>query len=112
MKHPAVFLDRDGTLNEDTGYVRHPEDVRLLPGSGEAVRLLNQADFRVVLVTNQSGVARGLMSTDDVDAAYLPPPHHLGVTVFQCSVKVTGTDDDQPHRWGRGRFGLRGRAPG
>ena len=47
--HTSSFTE---TLNEDTGYVRHPEDVRLLPGSGEAVRLLNQAGFRVVLVTS------------------------------------------------------------
>jgi len=68
MKQPAVFLDRDGTLNEDTGYVRRAEDVKLLTGSGEAVKLLNDAGFKVILVTNQSGVARGLMTTDDVDA--------------------------------------------
>ena len=67
MTFPAVFLDRDGTLNRDTGYVRRPEDVKLLPGSGEAVRLLNETGFKVVLVTNQSGVARGLMTTEEVD---------------------------------------------
>lgn len=86
MKHSAVFLDRDGTLNEDTGYVRHPEDVRLLPGSGEAVRLLNQAGFVVVLVTNQSGVARGLMTTDDVDAVN----ERLGELLAESDAHIDG----------------------
>lgn len=68
MKQPAVFMDRDGTLIADTGYVRRPEDVRLLPQADQAVRLLNDAGFKTVLVTNQSGVARGLMTPDDVEA--------------------------------------------
>ena len=49
MKSAAVFMDRDGTLNEDTGYVRTAGDVRLIAGAGEAVRLLNDAGFKVVL---------------------------------------------------------------
>jgi D-glycero-D-manno-heptose 1,7-bisphosphate phosphatase len=55
----AVFLDRDGTLNEERGYINHPGRFRLLPGAGEAVRLLNEAGLAAVLVSNQSGVARG-----------------------------------------------------
>jgi D-glycero-D-manno-heptose 1,7-bisphosphate phosphatase len=57
--HPAVFLDRDGTLIEDTGYLSDPGQVCLLPGSAETLRLLRNAGFRLVVVTNQSGVARG-----------------------------------------------------
>jgi histidinol-phosphate phosphatase family protein len=55
----TVFMDRDGTLIRDTGYVASAADVELLPGAAEAVRLLNAADIPVVVVTNQSGIGRG-----------------------------------------------------
>ena len=55
----TAFLDRDGTLIRDTGYVGSPDDVVLLPGAGEAVRRLNHAAVPVVIVTNQSGIGRG-----------------------------------------------------
>jgi D-glycero-D-manno-heptose 1,7-bisphosphate phosphatase len=61
---PAVFIDRDGTLTEEVGYVNHPQRLRLLPRSAEAVRRLNAADVPAVLVTNQAGVARGYFSED------------------------------------------------
>jgi D-glycero-D-manno-heptose 1,7-bisphosphate phosphatase len=56
--HSAVFLDRDGTINEEMGYINHPDRFRLLPGSAKAIAILNQADFLVVVATNQSGAAR------------------------------------------------------
>jgi D-glycero-D-manno-heptose 1,7-bisphosphate phosphatase len=59
MSSPAVFLDRDGTINEEMGYVNHLSRFRLLPGTVSAIRLLNQAGVAAVLVTNQSGAARG-----------------------------------------------------
>lgn len=68
QKRPAVFLDRDGTLIEDAGYVRGAASVRLIPGAAEAVRRLNRAGLPVVLVTNQSGIARGLLNRDDFAA--------------------------------------------
>ena len=55
----AVFLDRDGTVNEEVGYLSDLERLRLLPGAAAAIRRLNEAGLLVVLVTNQSGVARG-----------------------------------------------------
>jgi len=55
----AVFLDRDGTVAEEVGYVNHVSRVRLLPESAEAIRRIRGAGFLVVVVTNQSGVARG-----------------------------------------------------
>jgi D-glycero-D-manno-heptose 1,7-bisphosphate phosphatase len=59
---PAVFVDRDGTLNEECGYLTRPEQVRLLPGAGAAVRRLRAAGFACVVVTNQSAIGRGLMT--------------------------------------------------
>jgi D-glycero-D-manno-heptose 1,7-bisphosphate phosphatase len=61
---PAVFIDRDGTLTEEVGYVNHPSRLRLLPQSGVAVRRLNQAGIAVVVVTNQAGIARGYFSPE------------------------------------------------
>lgn len=63
---PAVFLDRDGTLNEDRGYVGHRDQFAWIPGAREAIRRLNDAGLFVVIVTNQAGVARGFYSEDDV----------------------------------------------
>jgi D-glycero-D-manno-heptose 1,7-bisphosphate phosphatase len=62
MKRPAIFMDRDGTLSEEVGYVNHLDRYRLLPGSLEAVRLINRAGFLAIVTTNQSGVARGYFS--------------------------------------------------
>jgi D-glycero-D-manno-heptose 1,7-bisphosphate phosphatase len=59
MSHPAVFLDRDGTINEEMGYINHLSRFRLLPQVVPAIRRLNEAGFKVVIVTNQSGAARG-----------------------------------------------------
>jgi D-glycero-D-manno-heptose 1,7-bisphosphate phosphatase len=58
----AVFLDRDNTLIADPGYINSPDLVELLPGAASAVRRLNEAGFVVVVATNQSGVARGLIT--------------------------------------------------
>lgn len=57
---PAVFVDRDGTLVEDPGFLQRPADVRLLAGAAEGVARLNRAGHLVVMITNQSGLARGL----------------------------------------------------
>jgi D-glycero-D-manno-heptose 1,7-bisphosphate phosphatase len=59
MPHPAVFLDRDGTLNEEVGHVNCLERFVLLPHVGQAIRLLNEHGIKAVVITNQSGVARG-----------------------------------------------------
>ncbi len=59
MKKRAVFLDRDGTINEQMGYINHISRFHLLPGVARAIRRLNHADLPVIVVTNQSGLARG-----------------------------------------------------
>ncbi|MGH7475230.1 MAG: D-glycero-alpha-D-manno-heptose-1,7-bisphosphate 7-phosphatase [Longimicrobiales bacterium] len=94
---PAAFLDRDGTIAVDTGYPADPDNVTLLPGAAAALLRLADAGYRLVLITNQSGIARGLLSERDyaavharleallaaegvrLDAAY-HCPHHPDIT--------------------------------
>lgn len=66
MIQRAVFLDRDGTINVDTGYVHTVEEFEFLPQAIEAIKLLNDNGFLVIVVTNQAGVARGYYTEADV----------------------------------------------
>jgi histidinol-phosphate phosphatase family protein len=86
---PAVFFDRDGTLIENVDYINNPDDVRLFPDVAESLARLKAAGFRVVVVTNQSGIARGrlthaqyeavharmveLIGAEKIDATYMCP---------------------------------------
>ena len=99
-KKPAVFLDRDGTINEQMGYINHISRFHLLPGAARAIARLNRANIPVVVVSNQSGLARGyfpeellhavhnrmhaLLATEDahVDGIYWCP-HHPDAKVAQ-----------------------------
>ena len=56
---PAIFLDRDGTLIVETGYLHEPDKVELIPGAGSAVRRLADNGFDLFIVTNQAGIGRG-----------------------------------------------------
>jgi D-glycero-D-manno-heptose 1,7-bisphosphate phosphatase len=56
---PAIFIDRDGTINQDIGYVSHPDELILYPYAAEAISLLNRAGWKIIVITNQSGIARG-----------------------------------------------------
>ena len=67
---PTVFLARDGTLIEEVGYLSHLDRIALYPWSIESVKLLNRAGFKVVVVTNQAGVARGLFDEDFINEAH------------------------------------------
>jgi D-glycero-D-manno-heptose 1,7-bisphosphate phosphatase len=64
VKRRAVFMDRDGTISEEIGYVNHPSRYRVFAYSAEAVRLLNEAGWLAILVTNQAGVARGYFTEE------------------------------------------------
>ena len=66
----AVFLDRDGTINRDVHYCRKIEDFEILPGVPEAIKLLNQNDFKVIVVTNQSGIGRGYFSEAELSCIH------------------------------------------
>ena len=103
----AVFLDRDGTILVDPGFIHRPSAARLLPGAAEAIRRLNQAGFLVITVSNQSGIARGLYTEADyvavqrrlvellashdahLDAAYFCP--HLPEVTGPCACRKPGT---------------------
>ena len=100
---PAAFLDRDGVLNVDHGYTFRPDDLDLIPTAATAVRLLNEAGYTVIVVTNQSGVARGfypeaavklfnahlqetlLAGGASIDAFYYCP-HHPEGTVKELAI--------------------------
>jgi D,D-heptose 1,7-bisphosphate phosphatase len=70
MPHAAVFFDRDDTLIEDPGYLRDPDGVRLAPGAADAVGRLRRAGYRIIVVTNQSGIARGLLDEPTLEAIH------------------------------------------
>ncbi len=62
----AVFFDRDGTINEESGYLSNPDDLSLIKGAAEAVKRLNTLGIKVIVISNQSGVGRGYFSEEDV----------------------------------------------
>lgn len=70
MKKRAVFIDRDGTISEEVGYINHPSRFRLFPYSAQAIRLLNDNDWLAILTTNQAGVARGYFNEAMIHAVH------------------------------------------
>ncbi len=117
MSRPAVFLDRDGVLCEERGYLHSGDKLQIFPYAAEAVRRLHEAGYLAIVITNQSGVARGylteaelqvmnreLMNVTGVDAVYYCP--HLG-ELCNCRKPKTGMveqacrdcDIDLPRSW-------------
>lgn len=78
MNHRAVFLDRDGTLMEEAHYCGDPANVRLYPGVRDALRSLKEAGFRLFIVTNQSGIGRGLITEAQYHAVQAELLRQLG----------------------------------
>jgi D,D-heptose 1,7-bisphosphate phosphatase len=97
MTHKAVFLDRDDTLISDPGYISHPNQVKLLPGVGQSLALLQKMGYLLVVVTNQSGIARGILTEERLEEIH----HHLkklladdGVyidAIYHCPYHPEGT---------------------
>jgi histidinol-phosphate phosphatase family protein len=114
MKSPldAVFLDRDGTVIEDAHYIKRPDQVRLIPGAADAIRRINDAKIKVIVVTNQSGIGRGLITVDDynavskrfhellanhgahIDASYFCPDHPAKTGASTCRKPATRMFED------------------
>ncbi len=69
-KRPAVFIDRDGTMTVEGGYINHPSRLKLITGTADAVRLLNENDIYAVVTTNQAGVARGYFTEDMIHVVH------------------------------------------
>ena len=101
---PAVFVDRDGTIMEDRDYCSNPSEVKLFPGASEALRRLKSNGFQLIVITNQSGIGRGLFTLDQyraieaevlrqlgaglIDATYFCP--HLPGQQCSCRKPATG----------------------
>ncbi|HEX7335718.1 MAG TPA: HAD family hydrolase [Gemmatimonadales bacterium] len=115
----AVFLDRDGTIIKDVGYLREPSQVQVLPGAAAAIKRLNSAGLLAIVATNQSGIARGLLTTEEytiserrvdellarqgarLDAHYFCP--HLPEVTGPCECRKPGT---LLYRQAAARFGI------
>lgn len=100
MANRALFLDRDGVVNVDTGYVHRAEDFRLMPGIVELCRRAREKGYLVIVVTNQSGIGRGMFSEDEFErlteymkSLFLEQGAEIA-DVFHCP----GADDSHPDR--------------
>jgi D-glycero-D-manno-heptose 1,7-bisphosphate phosphatase len=74
----AVFIDRDGTIIEDADYCSHPEQVKIFPGVPEALRHLRSHGFKIIVITNQSGIGRGFFTVDEYRAVESEVSRQLG----------------------------------
>lgn len=98
----AVFLDRDGTINQEKEYLYRFEEFEFVPGAPEAIRRLNEAGFLVVVVTNQSGVARGYYNEEDVEVLH----RHIAAELMQAGARVDAWLYCPHHPSGRGSYSL------
>ncbi len=117
---PAIFIDRDGTINEDIGYLSHPNELYTYSFAAEAIRLINDAGLSVIIITNQSGVARGFLDETmlariherllnelarqgaQIDGIYYCPHHpRIGNEIYrkdcQCRKPKTGMLEQAAH---------------
>lgn len=95
--HKAIFLDRDGTLIEEKHYLHKPEEVALFPGVADALKRLQDAGFRLFIVTNQSGVGRGYFTLEDVEKVHRHLCSELPGIQFD-KIYIAPEHPDQPSR--------------
>jgi len=98
----AVFIDRDGTINEEKEYLFRTDDFVFIPGAPQAIRLLNEAGFLVIVVTNQSGVARGYYTEEDVHLLH----RHIASHLERHGARVDAWFYCPHHPAGRGSYAL------
>ncbi len=98
----AVFLDRDGTINVEKDYLYQVADFEFVPGAEEAIRRLNQAGLLVIVVTNQSGVARGYYTEDDVEQLH----RHINRELARHDAHVDAWFYCPHHPSGKGSYAL------
>lgn len=108
---PALFLDRDGTIIENLPYLADPEGVRLIDGAREAIRIFRANGYAVIMVTNQSGVARGLCSPEQYRAVEARVLEVLGPgvidVVYACPFHPEGLGDfGREHSWRKPAAGM------
>jgi len=99
-KWQAVFLDRDGTINEEVEYLDRMEKLQLIPGAAEAIRLINESGMKTVVITNQSGVARGFF-----DEAFVEKTHACLRDILQAEGALIDAFYFCPHHPTEGRAG-------
>lgn len=98
----AVFLDRDGTINIEKDYLYQIHEFEFIPGAVEAIRMLNKAGIMVVVVTNQSGVARGYYTEEDVENLH----RHIAAELTRSGAHVDAWLYCPHHPDGRGSYAL------
>jgi D-glycero-D-manno-heptose 1,7-bisphosphate phosphatase len=101
-KNAAVFLDRDGTINEEAGYLDSLDKLKIIPCAYEAIRLINESGMKAVVISNQSGVARGLLTEEFVEKTN----NHLQIILREQGVYINNfyycphhpTEGEEPYR--------------
>ncbi len=84
-KSPAVFVDRDGTIMEDVNYCSDPKQVQIFPGIPEALRRLKSNGFKLIIITNQSGIGRGFFTNEQYRAVEAEMLRQLGAGLIDAS---------------------------
>jgi D-glycero-D-manno-heptose 1,7-bisphosphate phosphatase len=98
----AVFIDRDGTINEEKEYLYRTDDFAFIPGAAQAIRRFNEAGFLVIVVTNQSGVARGFYTEEDVHLLH----RYIATQLEPFGARVDAWFYCPHHPDGRGSYAL------
>ena|ERR1051326_301213 len=90
IQNAGIFLDRDGTINQEVDFLTSPDHLRLINGSAGAIREANECGFKVFVVTNQSGIARGILTEEDLAEIHSAlvsklEPHHARLdAIYYC----------------------------